>query len=234
MSETSRSHSVNAFVRILRRLFLSIEETPTTRIENSDDSLLKDTLEHAREGYQNAQEVIKFLDTKTAVVTGLSTLLGGFLLVVLKWSVELDGGRSPSLGQVTSAYPCIAAWLYLFVLVSLLAAIVCLCSAVWSVIARARPTKLENEFTVLFPWYRQRDAADACRVFERKLSGMTKVEILKEYEDQLRIVGMILGRKLKHIRISCIALVAQILSLTLALILLSVMYIMHWPLGGQH
>jgi hypothetical protein len=204
------------------------------RIEDTDDSLIRDTLDHAKDGYRNAQEVIKFVDTKTAVVTGLSTVLAGFLVLVLKWSVELSGNFKPNLGQLTSAHPCLSACLYFLVLVSLTAAIVCLCAAVWSVIARARPTNLENAFTVLFPFYRQRDAADACRVFEQKLTGMTGTEILKEYEDQLRIVGMILGRKLKHIRISCIALVVQILSLTIALIVLSAMYVMPWPLGAQH
>ena len=206
----------------------------SARTENTDDPRTRETLDHAKDGYRNAQEVIKFIDTKTAVVTGLSTLLGGFLLLVLKWSVELNGNLTPNLGQLTSAHLCLATCFYFLVLVSLLAAVLCLCAAVWSVIARARPTNLENAFTVLFPFYRRRDAAEACRQFERKLGGMTKTEIIKEYEDQLRIVGMILGQKLKHIRISSIALVVQIISLTLSLILLSVMYVMHWPLGGQH
>lgn len=58
---------------------------------------------------------------------------------------------------------------------------------------------------------------------------MSRVEIIGEYEDQLRIVGMILGQKLKHMRISCIALVIQIVSLTFAVVLLTGMYAVHSP-----
>lgn len=206
-------------------------ETPMReRIATADESLLKETLDHTKAGYQNAQDVIKFVDTKTAFVTGLSTVLGGFLLIVLKWSVELDGTSRPNLEQITSAHPCVAVWFYFFLMTSLSSAVVCLCAAVWSVIARARPKNLENTFTILFPFYKRRDAANACKVFEQKLKGMSNTEIIKEYEDQLRIVGMILGQKLKHIRISCIALVIQIVCLTFALVLLAAMYFMQWPL----
>src|SRR5438445_6111774 len=48
------------------------------------------TLTHAQAGYENAQNVIKAVDTKTTIVTGLSTLAGGFLIALIKWSIELD------------------------------------------------------------------------------------------------------------------------------------------------
>ena len=223
---------MNMLSRVLKIIFLPIE--PVSRscavVDTTHDQILKDTLGHVKVGYQNAQDVIKFVDTKTAVVTGLSTVLGGFLLIVLKWSVELDGASRPNLEQLTAAKPWIAIWFYLLVLISLGSAVVCLSAAVWSVIARARPKHLENRFTILFPFYKQRDAADACRAFEQKLKGMTTVDILNEYEDQLRVVGMILGKKLKHIRVSCIALVTQIVCLTFSLVLLATMYATHPPL----
>jgi hypothetical protein len=220
--------------RFLKRIFSRDEiAAMPERVATTNGSPLEETLNHAKTGYQNAQDVIKFVDTKTAFITGLSTVLGGFLLIVLKWSVELDGASQPNLWQVTSAHRCIAAGFYFLVATSLGSAVVCLCSAVWSVIARARPRHLENAFTILFPSYTRRDSANACRVFEQKLRGMSSVEIIKEYEDQLRIVGMILGRKLKHIRISCVALVVQIVSLTFALLLLAIIYYVHWPLLGR-
>lgn len=217
--------------RILKILFSPAEPTRARgESSNRDDPVLARTLDHVKVGYQNAQDVIRFVDTKTAVVTGLSTLLGGFLLVVLKWSVELDGISRPNLEQLTAASPTMAILFYSLVLISLGAAVTCLSAAVWSVIARARPKHLENRFTILFPFYRVRDATAACRVFEQKLKGMTVSEIVNEYEDQLRIVGMILGKKLKHIRVSCIALVFQIVCLTLALVLYAWMYAIHPPL----
>jgi len=42
--------------------------------------LAKRSLEHAAAGYRNAQDVIKFMDTKVGVLTGLSALLSGFIL----------------------------------------------------------------------------------------------------------------------------------------------------------
>jgi hypothetical protein len=219
--------------RILKILFspVQLHEAPRDSGDR-DDPVLVRTLDHAKVGYQNAQDVIKFVDTKTAVVTGLSTVLGGFLLVVLKWSVELDGVSRPNLKQLTAASPCIAIWFYLLVLISLGSAIACLTAAVWSVIARARPNHLENKFTILFPLYRERDATAACRAFEQKLKGMTVGEIINEYEDQLRIIGMILGKKLKHIRVSCVFLVIQIVCLTVALGLFAWMYATHPAMPG--
>jgi len=190
-----------------------------------DNDTVEQTLAHAKAGYKNAQEVIKFVDTKAAVITGLSTVTAGFLLATLKWSIESHGVSRPRLYQVTATHTCAAVFFYVFVVLSLLSLLVCLAAAVWSVIARSRPRNLENAFTILFPIYRRRDATQACRTFERKLKGMSKSDILTEYEDQLRIVGMILGKKLKHIRISCIAILVQMTSLSIALGLLTYMYV---------
>jgi hypothetical protein len=213
---------------LLRWIFAPSQSAAPTPADGSavaTDRVTEDTLAHAKAGYQNAQEVIKFVDTKTAVVIGLSTLTGGFLLAVLKWSIESDGVSRPTLYQITAAHPCATVLFYLFVAASLCSALVCLAAAVWSVIARARPQNLENAFTILFPIYRRRNAAAACSTFERKLKGMSRSEVLMEYEDQLRIVGMILGQKLKHIRISCIAVLIQIICLSIAVGLLSYMYL---------
>jgi hypothetical protein len=211
----------------LRWIFTPPEAAPAWRTDPSvvaANRLLEETLAHAKAGYQNAQEVIKFVDTKTAVVTGLSTLTAGLLLAVLKWSIEADGVSRPNLNQLTAGHSCVAVSFYIFVVLSFLGALACLSAAVWSVIARARPRNLENAFTILFPIYRRRDAVAACKAFEQKLKGMSRSEIINEYEDQLRIVGMILGQKLYHIRISCIALLAQIACLGVAAGLLTYMY----------
>lgn len=186
---------------------------------------LDDTIEHAKEGYKNAQDVIKFVDTKTAVVTGLSTLVGGSLVAVLKWSVESEQESRATLQQLAEYHPNTVLWFYIFVAGCFAATFVCIAAAVWSVIARARPDHLENKFTVLFPIYKQRDETAACEVLSHKLRGISKEEILQEYEDQLRIVGMILGKKLKHVRIACIALLAELLLFVLAVGTLSFLYI---------
>jgi len=77
----------------------------------------------------------------------------------------------------------------------------------------------------LFPSYRRRETSDACSSFEGKLKGMSKSDILKEYGEQLRSVGKILGQKLNHIRISCIAILVQMITLSVAVGLLTYMYV---------
>src|SRR5262249_8325550 len=146
---------------------------PATRSPDCSpvNDTVQQTLSHAKAGYQNAQDVIKFVDTKTAVITGLSTVTAGFLFATLKWSIESDGVSRPRLYQVTVPHACAALFFYLLVVLSLLSLLVCLAAAVWSVIARARPRNLENAFTILFPIYRRRDTTEACRTFERKLKG---------------------------------------------------------------
>jgi hypothetical protein len=54
---------------------------------------------------------------------------------------------------------------------------------------------------------------------------MTTKEMLSEYEDQLRIVGMIVGQKLKHIRFACLVLLAQLFCFLVAGTLLTAMYV---------
>jgi hypothetical protein len=189
------------------------------------DSHIDEALAHAKEGYKNAQDVIKFVDTKTAVVTGLSTVIGGALVGVLKWAIESEKDTHATITELALYHPCAAGWFYFFVTTCFAAMFVCIAAAVWSVIARARPRHLENKFTVLFPYYKQRDETAACQVISGKLAGMSKGQILLEYEDQLRVVGMILGKKLKHIRVACFALLVELLLFVLAVILLAFMYV---------
>lgn len=201
------------------------EDKPVHCRQDSANSRVDDTLAHAKEGYKNSQDVIKFVDTKTAVITGLNTLIGGSLVALLKWSMESEKDSHATLPELASVHPCMVVWFYLLVIGCFIAALVCITAAIWSVIARPRPRHLENKFTVLFPLYRQRDEAAACRTFEEKLKGMTKEQVLLEYEDQIKVVGMILGKKLKHIRIACFALLVELLLFVLAVALLVLMYI---------
>jgi hypothetical protein len=198
---------------------------PRRDLPLAERSSMDTTLEHAKEGYKNAQDVIKFIDTKTAVVTGLSTLIGGSLVAALKWSVESEKNSHATLLQLAQYHPCVVHWFYIFVAGCFAATFVCIGAAVWSVIARARPRHLENTFTLLFPIYKQRDETAACEVLSNKLRGISKEQILLEYEDQLRVVGMILGKKLKHVRIACIALLIQLVLFVFAVGTLSYLYI---------
>jgi hypothetical protein len=192
---------------------------------HAEDKDFVRTLAHAQTGYENAQNVIKAIDTKTTIVTGLSTLAGGFLIAIIKWSIELDEASPANLQRIVEAFPRLSTLLFIFIGFSFLNAFFCIGASVWSVVARQRPKNLENRFTILFPAYRRADAKDACRYFEDRLRDCNKSAILKEYEDQLRIVGMILGHKLRHNRTACIALLLQIFLLGCALTTILVMYV---------
>ncbi len=195
-----------------------------TNLHAGDEDFIR-TLAHAQTGYENAQNVIKAIDTKTTIVTGLSTLAAGFLIALIKWSIELDDTSPANLEQVVTAFPKLSTLLFIFVGMSFLNAFFCIAASVWSVVARQRPKNLENPFTILFPAYRRAEAKAAYRYIEERLRDCSKSAILKEYEDQLRIVGMILGHKLQHNRTACSALLLQILLLGCALTTILVMYV---------
>src|ERR1044071_91450 len=98
--------------RLLRALgvLLSVEsETPRIPTRGvqpavTPNKFLEDTLLHAKEGYRNTQDVIKFVDTKTAVVTGLSTLAAGALVTVVKWVIEADGESRANMTQIAESH----------------------------------------------------------------------------------------------------------------------------------
>src|SRR5689334_6538588 len=78
--------------------------------------LVDQALLHAKDGYKNSQEVIKFVDTKTAVITGLNTLIVGSLVSLLKWSIESEKGSHATLPELAFVHPCIAGWFYTLVI----------------------------------------------------------------------------------------------------------------------
>lgn len=55
---------------------------------------LDENLVHARASYANAQDVIKFVDTKTTVLTGIVTITTGIPLVILRYVVLEKPGQS--------------------------------------------------------------------------------------------------------------------------------------------
>jgi hypothetical protein len=213
----------------MRRLFEIIRSVldvpPAARGARTDSDSISLALEHARDGYRNAQDVIKFVDTKSTIVTGLSTLFAGFLIASAKWSIESSPSSHSNFERLSQAHPYFAFLIFGSIIVSLVAAMICLTAAVWSVVARLRPGNLNSEFTVLFPMYSEGDELRAKRYFRRQLQGMQRSDVLEEYEDQLRVVGMILCRKLRHNRIACIALLVQVASVAIALTLFALPYV---------
>jgi len=199
----------------------------SSRVDTAaQERIIQETLEHAKNGYRNAQEVIKSIDAKTGVITGLSTLSAGFLIALVKWSIESPTTSQRSFDFLIQNHPQFTFAIYAGIVASLVCALTCLGTAVWSVVARDRPKNLKNRFTVLFPIYDHEAETDAQQFFERRLNGMTRNEILKEYEDQLRIVGAILCRKIKYNRRACWSLSVQLVFIALSLSLITFLYLL--------
>lgn len=218
---------MNWLIQLLRSIFADPKNEPEAECNTaSQEEIADQTLEHAKSGYRNAQEVIKTIDAKTGVVTGLSTLSAGFLIAIVKWSIESPTLSPRNFDQLIQSHPRFACAIYVSILASLLCALLCLGAAVWSVVARDRPSRLKNRFTVLFPVYPEEAETEAQQFFGSRLEGMTKTQILKEYEDQLRIVGTILCRKIKFNRRASWFLLFQFHFVAVALSLIVFLYLL--------
>lgn len=187
-------------------------------VDSGREEVLEQTLEHARKGQGNAQDIIKLIDTKNSVFIGLSTLAAGFVFGLLKWSLELPRDKG-NLVSILTVYPSARFWLLLPVGVTFLAALFCIGACVWSTIAHARPEHLRRKFTVLFPAYPERSAESARGYFHECMEkGMSRADILAEYEDQLRVLGLILGKKLKHHQRAAVAFLIRLVTVAVVFV----------------
>jgi hypothetical protein len=190
---------------------------------------------HAQSGYQNGQEVIKFIDTKSGVVTGLAGILLGFPLAVLKWSFELDEAKPAYAVLFNQTHPKIAG-------VILFGFFVAMCLGMFSVLAstfslmgrnprrpyqgifellqkcvlrlRKKPLAKGSEaVTILFPIYSEPLTSKAHEYFKRLSGDFGEGEMLREYELQLAEIGRILNLKIRWHRRAVSALQFQVITL---------------------
>ena len=76
----------------------------------------EETLAHARAGYANAQDIIKFIDTKIAVVTSLITVSLGLPFLFIQWLGAQREASFLSLQDISEQSP-ISSALALFVVI---------------------------------------------------------------------------------------------------------------------
>lgn len=179
-----------------------------------EDSAYQRTLDHAKAGYENAQASIKFVDTKCSVLIALSTSVAGFSVALVRWNFE-----SP-LGACFAASRQACTWWFLgaFLLfsVSLLACVFCITATIWTLIARPAPA---GAFSVLFPVPPNSDKPAHTAWMANALLGMDGTSILREYQEQLGAVGLILKTKIRHSRFAAIALLVQLFSVVIAILI---------------
>lgn len=176
------------------------------------------TLEHATRGHANAQDVIKFVDTKTGILTGLVAVTTAAPLAILQWSAALD----PKLPASLSAFRvdhlmCFNLLCYGLGVGMLLGG----CSAVsamhglmarnprrryqglleffqkiWLWVRRKPRSRSSSVVTVIFPIYRRKNQAAAKVYFDKAMEGMSANDVLREHKLQLFELGRIVNRKI--------------------------------------
>lgn len=184
---------------------------------NSDGNAIRhdERLEHLIRGYNACQDCIKFIDAKSNILIGLSTVVAGFAITLAKWIFELPEGQFASLTEVGTRHPAAIWWVAVFFALGLIAFPVVIGACVWSVIARpASPGAL----TLLFPTPRS-GIADLRPAIRAAIANLSRQAVLDEFEDQLFNLGKIVSRKLHSNRTASIVILAQLGFLVVAIAL---------------
>lgn len=182
---------------------------------------------HLQDGYRNAQETIRAMDTKVSILTGLSffafTAVGGVIGATASWFAE-----HPEYLRAAATAPafllCTASLLALSAVSSIVLGMICILACLDTLRARNRidgstglPATilfpylpLRGELTIA-PWAREhRPAKDYYdRIVHRKF---TIDDIQREYHDQILNVAAILGDKVEHFQRACRCFKLQIIS----------------------
>jgi hypothetical protein len=189
---------------------------PTVEPRQADLPSLEFEIKHAETGYKNAQDIIKFMDTKSGVIAGFAFVGIGFVLQVTKEFLSSPTDlRSAVVDQFKSAW----AWEYtIFALtvLSLIMGISCVYCVVQCITARPPHIPSNLKHTILFPHCGTSDANYAREYYAKLKSGLTAAEVAAEYEHQLLNVGSILCQKITWHRRAANAFLLQLASLTLA------------------
>lgn len=176
------------------------------------------TLQHAINGHANAQDVIKFVDTKTGILTGLVAVTSAAPLALLQWSAALDPNLPASLSSFSRAHALVYDVLSYGLSIAMLLGG---CSAVtaihglmarnprrpyqglveyiqkaWLWVRRKPRARSSSTVTVIFPIYRPRDRTTAQAYFAKAMKGMSMSDVLREHQLQLGELGRILNRKI--------------------------------------
>lgn len=158
-------------------------------------------LDHLRTSHANAQDVIKFIDTKTGVVTGLVSLALAFPFLLGQYFVgeSFDSSRWQLLYE---SHPTLSISVFTAFSWSLTCGVVSIYCSLVSLMARPpslwdKPIEIEKaRFCILFPFHAAAHANHARAYYSKITGGLTNKELLGEYEYQLEQLGSIVERKI--------------------------------------
>jgi hypothetical protein len=177
-----------------------------------------DTIAHAKAGYANAQEVIRFLDTKAGALVGVVSLAIGLPLLVGQWWLAVPDTSPFSVRGLTRNAPLCCD-------VAIVLTLAGVAAGTAGVLALLRGLNARHPFrragvSVLFPSFDPaKRTRSAHRSFARLRRGLSFNEISGDYEMQLRRIGAILHEKTDCLRWAVNFLEFQLVSYFFALVL---------------
>jgi hypothetical protein len=161
---------------------------------------VQDRLAHCHRGLCNAQETIRFIDTKNGVVLSIAVALTGWL-TTRATTLVAPGTVGGWLGWLAFA----------LALLGLLAVAFSVVLSIRSLCAQPPPEKAKH--LVLFPFVEPGNWSLVQEAYGKKVQELNHVEMLDEYARQLPVLGAICHRKMRFHRLAIGCLTAHILCL---------------------
>lgn len=184
--------------------------------EPSNHDPFKEGIRHAESGYKNAQDVIKFIDTKAGVIAGFAFVGLGVVLQGIKEFLGFSKDVQNVIVDAFLRHPHCALAIFITSGLSSLCGVCCVGLVVRCVTARPRRIASKAKHTILFPhWNEDAEYGYAREHFEKLESGLTHKEIAIEYGDQLLNVGAILHKKIRYQRYAAHSFLVQFALLAL-------------------
>ncbi len=138
-------------------------------IEESREDKVRQGINHAKDGYRNAQDVVRFIDTKAAALIGLSTLIFGFYLAGIGWFAETPSQLADILiNHGWAALSCFATFF---------SSILCLVFCLLTLISR-KP--IVGGMTFLFPFAPKGKEQEALDTYRELHDGITQSKIAEQ------------------------------------------------------
>lgn len=166
-----------------------------------------DAYEHLQKGYDNGQQVIRAMDTKTSILTGLSIFAFGAIAGLIKIFTDYFTKYPEDIKALFNPHLLSLVLLIIFAGTVVAAAVLgirCILSCLGTLIARPRSKMPDSpQTTILFPFLhpesmvneRQKDIE-----YYRRINGgeVDRNLIQNEYYDQILNLGHILWHKITH------------------------------------
>lgn len=199
--------------------------------DRSSNEPLAGGIKHAEASYKNAQDVIKFIDTKAGVIAGFAFIGIGVILQGIKTLLNLNEEMQTQIVEMSKLHPAYVIILCGASLLSIILGLLCIWYVVRCVTARPPSIASKLKHTILFPIFNEnKDYGFARSYFEKIEAGLTPREIAEEYSAQLLNVGAILYKKIMLQRRAAMVFLAQLVGLAItgaALLLFSLQILNH-------